>query len=279
MLFSGSDLYKTQYPTVIGPGQPPTYKFRYDAASNHINRKRLERNRERIAKQTAGQPTVPAPKRVPKGFCISFVRNGSCNKGESCKYKREIPQQRGRSKTPNGGRGCSPGGRARSGSQPSKQECKFYKVGKCDRGDKCRFVHKGQPSVPAPSDAESGGGSFGRKGDKHKKKTKKKERKKSKSSSRSSRNSRSSKSSKGSKGSKGSGKGKKPSIPAAVCLLDAMLAGSASSADGYAFREDMLSPKRRRRRNARSPSLARVRKDQRAQARVRNLLFQLLFAF
>ena len=52
---------------------------------------------------------------------------------------------------------------------------------------------------------------------------------------------RSSKSSKGSKGSNGSGKGKKPSLPAAVCLLGAMLAGSASSAEGYAFREDMLS--------------------------------------
>ena len=66
-----------------------TYKFLYDAARNHINRKRLERNRERIAKQTAGLPTTPAPKRVPKGFCIAFVRNGSCNKGESCKYKHE----------------------------------------------------------------------------------------------------------------------------------------------------------------------------------------------
>ena len=95
--------------------------------------------------------------------------------------------------------------------------------------------------MPALSDAESGGGSRGRKGDKRNKK-KKKDRKKSKSSSRSSHSSRSSKSSKGSKGSKGSGKGKKPSIPAAVCLIGAMLAGSASSADGYAFREDMLSP-------------------------------------
>ena len=219
-----------------------TYKFLYDAARNHINRKRLERNRERIAKQTAGLPTAPAPKRVPKGFCVAFVRNGSCNKGESCKYKPEIPQQRGRSNTPNinGGRGRSPGGRAHSGSQPRKQECKFFKVGKCDRGDKCRFVHKSQPSVPAPSGAESGGSSRGRKDKKQRKK--KKDRTKSKSSSRSSRSSRSSKSSKGSKGSKGSGKGKKTSLPAAVCLLGAMLAGSASSAEGFAFREDMLGP-------------------------------------
>ena len=166
-----------------------TYKFLYDAARNHINRKRLERNRERIAKQTAGLPTAPAPKRVPKGFCIAFVRNGSCNKGESCKYKHEIPQQRGRSNTPNGGRGRSPGGRAHGGSQPRKQECKFFKVGKCDRGDKFRFVHKSQPSVPAPSGAESGGSSRGRKDKRQKKK--KKDRTKSKSSSRSSRSSRS----------------------------------------------------------------------------------------
>ena len=93
--------------------------------------------------------------------------------------------------------------------------------------------------MPAPSDAESGRSSRGRKGKKHKNK---KERKKSKSSSRNSRSSRSSNSSKGSKGSKGSGKGKKPSIPAAVCLLGAMLAGSASSADGFAFREDIRGP-------------------------------------
>ena len=185
-----------------------TYKFLYDAARNHINRKRLERNRERIAKQTAGLPTTPAPKRVPKGFCIAFVRNGSCNKGESCKYKHEIPQQRGRSNTPSGGRGRSPGGRAHSGSQPRKHECKFFKVGKCDRGDKCRFVHKSQPSVPAPSGAESGGSSRGRKDKKQKKK--KKDRMKSKSSSRSSRSSRSSKSSKGSRGQRAQARVRKP---------------------------------------------------------------------
>ena len=157
------------YERALDGSPEKTYKFLCDAASNHINRKRLERKRERIAKQTSGQPSVPAPKRVPKGFCVSFDRNG---KGESCKYKHEIPQQRRRSNTPNGngGRGRSPGGRARSGSKPSKQECKFYKVGECDRGDKCRFVHKNRPSVPAPSDAESGGSSRGRKGDKRKKK-------------------------------------------------------------------------------------------------------------
>ena len=45
-----------------------TYKFLYDATSNHLTRKRFERNWERIAKQTAGQPTVPAPSRVPKAL-------------------------------------------------------------------------------------------------------------------------------------------------------------------------------------------------------------------
>ena len=80
-------------------------------------------------------------------------------------------------------------------------------------------------------------------GEKRKKKEKKdKKRKKSRSSSKSSKGSRGSKGSKGSGSSKGSGKGRrgpKPSIPAAVCLLSALVAGSASQADAHAFRKDM----------------------------------------
>ena len=44
------------YERVLEGSPEKTYKFLYDAASNHINRKGLERNRERIAEQTAGQP-------------------------------------------------------------------------------------------------------------------------------------------------------------------------------------------------------------------------------
>ena len=84
-----------------------SFKFLYDAANSHLNRKRLERNRERIAKQTGAPavPTAPAPKKVPKGFCISFVKNGSCKNGGSCKYKHQTPSGRGRSQSPGGGRG------------------------------------------------------------------------------------------------------------------------------------------------------------------------------
>ena len=38
-------------------------------------------------------PTRQKQKRVPKGFCIDFVRNGSCNK-DKCTYKREMPRGR-----------------------------------------------------------------------------------------------------------------------------------------------------------------------------------------
>ncbi len=94
-------------------GQPEkTYKFLYEAATNHLSRKRLERNRERIAKQYGadGKPSAPAPKKkfVPKGFCFDFVQNGKCNKGDKCKYKHEVPEKRGRSHSRGGGRGRSP---------------------------------------------------------------------------------------------------------------------------------------------------------------------------
>ena len=132
-----------------------SYKFLYDAANAHVNRKRLEKNRERIAKQT-GNPTVPAPARVPKDYCFSFVKTGKCDKGDGCKFKHEVPQERGRSK----GKGKSRGGRSqspRSGSGGKvNQLCKFFKQGRCERGDNCRFQHRGKPSTPAASEASSG---------------------------------------------------------------------------------------------------------------------------
>ena len=68
-----------------------TYKFLYDAARNHINRKRLERNRERIAKQTSGQPSVPAQKRIPKGFCVAFVEMAPATKGKHVSASTRYP--------------------------------------------------------------------------------------------------------------------------------------------------------------------------------------------
>ena len=221
-----------------------SFQFLYNAANNFLERERLQKNRDRIARQAGGGvvPTTPAPnspkqKRVPKGFCIDFVRNGSCNK-DKCTYKHEMP--RGRSRTPGGGRAPSrtpsPGGKGKG-----KQECKFFKQGLCNRGDKCKYLHKGTPAAPAPGSSARTGSSEKRRRKKDKKE--RKGRKGSKSSSRSSKSGSrgSSRSSKGSKGSKGSGRRSAPSVPAAVCLLGAMLAGSASQADAFTFRKDMSS--------------------------------------
>ena len=84
-----------------------TYEFLYNAVNRLIKIKRLERNRERIAKQAAaGMPSAPAPlKRVPKGFCIDFVRDGSCSK-DQCTYKHQMPNKpRGRSQSKGKGKG------------------------------------------------------------------------------------------------------------------------------------------------------------------------------
>ena len=111
-----------------------SYKFLHDAANAHANRKRLEKNRERIARQT-GPPSAPAAARVPKGYCFSFVKNVTCNKGDSCKFKHEVPQERGRQP----GKGTPEGGRSRSqsstgGGNKVNQIYKFFKQGKCDGG-------------------------------------------------------------------------------------------------------------------------------------------------
>ena len=80
-----------------------SYDCLYEAANRYIKTKRLEHNRERIAKQAAsGMTTAPALRKpVPKGFCIDFVHNGSCSK-DSCKYKHRMPDKP-RGRTPNAG--------------------------------------------------------------------------------------------------------------------------------------------------------------------------------
>ena len=217
-----------------------SYAYLYQAASNYLARRRLDRNRERMARQLGDdKPALPAAKRVPKGFCISFVKNGLC-KLDNCKYKHQIPdgwkdrsQSRGR-----GGRSQS---RRRTGS-PSPagrpRVCKFYKQGRCDRGKDCKFLHTGQPGAAATSNSEGSQGRGSDKGKKGRRDKRRKERKKSRSSSKSSKGSRISK---GSKGGKGSGKGKRSSAStaAAVCLLGAMLAGATPQADAFTFRKEV----------------------------------------
>ena len=195
---------------------------------------------ERMARQLGhDRPALPAATRVPKDFCIAFVKNGSW-KADNCKYKHQIPngwkdrsQSRGRA-----GRSQS---RRRTGS-PSPagkpRVCKFYKQGRCDRGKDCKFLHTGQPGAAATSNSE---GSQGRGSDKGRKNRKGKRRKDCKKPRSSSKGSKGSCNSKGSKASKGSGKGKRSlaSTAAAVCLLGAMLAGAAPQADAIAFRKEL----------------------------------------
>ena len=217
-----------------------SFKFLYDAATAHINRKRLERNRERIARQSGAPqvPAMPAPQKVPKGFCIAFVKNGSCKNGEKCKYKHQVPS--GRPRTPTPGRGRGPRSPSRTGS-PSRgpRECKFFKQGRCDRGDKCTFLHTGKPGAAAPSGGSAKGSAHSDKS-KGRHKKKKKDRKGSRPSSKDSKGSKNSKGSNGSRKSGGSGrkKGGGHSIPTAVCLLGAMMAGTAHHADAYTLRKD-----------------------------------------
>ena len=46
-----------------------SFKFLYDASTSHLNRKRLERNRERIAKQTGALLFLQRTQRVLHFFC------------------------------------------------------------------------------------------------------------------------------------------------------------------------------------------------------------------
>ena len=231
------------YDRALEGNEQKSYQFLYNAANNHLERERLQKNRDRIARQAGGAiPTIPAPntpklKRVPKGFCIDFVRNGRCTK-DKCPYKHEMP--RGRSRTPGGGRAPSrtpsPGAREKA-SRNASSSSKDFAI----EGISASFSTTGAPAAPAPGSSARTGSSDRRR--KKKEKREKKGRKGSKSSSRSSKSGSrsSSRSSKGSKGSKGSGRRSAPSVPAAVCLLGAMLAGSASQADAFTFRKDMSS--------------------------------------
>ena len=73
-------------------GHTDSCTFRY------IDRRRTDRSRERIYQSIGGRPNPgalapPNKKYVPKGFCISFVRTGSCQK-DGCKYEHEILRKR-----------------------------------------------------------------------------------------------------------------------------------------------------------------------------------------
>ena len=76
----------------------------------------------------------------PLRFCVQWNKGG-CSK-ENCPFKHEVPKKREKSATK------SPRGRSQSRGKEkrdtSKIACKFWKAGRCKRGDKCEFSHEGQ---------------------------------------------------------------------------------------------------------------------------------------
>ena len=108
-------------------------------------RERLEDNRGRIAASVGGAKTsAPAADAhtlfIPRGFCVQWNKGG-CSK-ENCPFKHEVHKKREKSATK------SPRGRSQSRGKEkrdtSKIACKFWKAGRCKRGDKCEFSHEGQ---------------------------------------------------------------------------------------------------------------------------------------
>ena len=207
-----------------------SYTYLIESVRQYLSRARLERNRERVARQNGGRPAAPAAEsqRVPKGFCIAFVKYGSCRR-DNCTYKHEQPSGDARGRTPSRDAKPKKGkGKGRTNSPKGKKECRFYPKGRCDRGENCPFAHVDpKPAVPGSREPSADKQKKQGKDRKHRKSS----RDRSKSSSRST--SRDSKGEK-KKGHKGKSSGKpspssgKPS-PAAVCVLGCLLSSMMSA--------------------------------------------------
>ena len=197
------------------------YSFLVSAVRRHLDRERLEANRDRVAKGLSGtgRPSAPAVEGktgfIPKGYCVAWNKGG-CSK-DNCTYKHEVPKPRDRSRKPSNNRGRS---NERSGSPKpkgkGKKVCKFWKQGRCDRGADCKFLHEGSVGKPRQATPARSASSDGKTKKKHVKNPKRK-------GSRSSSRSKSPKSPKSPK-SKGSGGSSSKPSPAAVCLVASMLA-------------------------------------------------------
>ena len=197
------------------------YSFLVSAVRRHLDRERLEANRDRVAKglSGSGRPSAPAVEGktgfIPKGYCVAWNKGG-CSK-DNCTYKHEVPKPRDRSRKPSKTRGRST---ERSGSPKPKGKgkkiCKFWRQGRCDRGADCKFLHEGSGGKPRQATPARSASSE----NKNKKKNPKNPKRKG---SRSSSRSKSPKSPKSPK-SKGSGASSSKPSPAAVCLVASMLA-------------------------------------------------------
>jgi len=185
-------------------GEPNrSYDFLMKAARDYLERKRLEKMRQATKKSVSGKrDAAPAPNRPPsagkpQGIFYDF-QAGKCIRGKDCRYKHEKSDKgkgggkkgKSRSKSRGTSRSLSPGSR--------NQVCKFWKAGKCQRGNECAFQHPPKPAAPSTKD------------DKREKSQNKKKKKKNKK-----KGDRSRSSSRGSNCSKGSqslkDKGGKPS--------------------------------------------------------------------
>ena len=191
-----------------------TYDFLMKAARDYLERKRLEKMRQATKKSLSGKKeALPAPTRPSSagkgtGVCYDFLA-GKCTRGKDCKYKHEKGDKgkgggkkkgKSRSTSRNSGRSMSPGSR--------NQVCKFWKAGKCHRGEDCAFQHPPKPAAPSTKDDKRG--------------KSKNKRKKKKKGDRSRSSSRGSNTSKGSNSLKDKG-GKPSSGSAAVCLMRALM--------------------------------------------------------
>ena len=196
-------------------GEPNrSYDFLMKAARDYLERKRLEKMRQATKKSVSGKrDATPAPTRPPSagkptGICYDF-QAGKCTRGKDCRYKHEKVEKgkgggkkgKSRSKSRGTSRSLSPGSR--------NQVCKFWKAGKCQRGNDCAFQHPPKPAAASTKD------------DKRGKSKKKKKNKKKGDRSRSS--SRGSNSSRGSQSLKDKGGKQSSSGSAAVCLMRALM--------------------------------------------------------
>ena len=197
-----------------------TYDFLVSAVRRHLDRERLEANRDRVAKGLSGggRPSAPAVEGktgfIPKGYCVAWNK-GSCTK-DGCPYKHETPKPRDKNRKTSKTRGRSTD---RSSSPKPKGKgkkiCKFWKQGRCDRGAECKFLHEGSAGKPRQA-TPARSASSDSKGKKKFARSPKRKNSRSPGRSKSPKNSRSPK-------PKGSASSSKTS-PAAVCLMESMLA-------------------------------------------------------
>ena len=74
------------------------YDFLVSAVRRHLDRERLETNRERVARNLSGtaKPSAPAVEGkvgfIPRGYCVKWNKGGCTN--ENCTFKHEVPSKR-----------------------------------------------------------------------------------------------------------------------------------------------------------------------------------------